>query len=494
MKIKQILCALAFSAMAATAFVRPASADGQPAVDPAKLSEAQITQMQVPQALFKLATIYKESGDLERLSWALRRLVALRPSSPELKLALATTYAQRGQKTETYELLLAMQKQGLGYDLTKNENFSKVSDTRVWKYILEGLEANLKPFGEGKVAFSLPAGDYMFESLAYDPARKRFLAGSVREGKIYLVGKDGKLEDFITPSAANGLWSVYAMAVVPEDDALYVASTASVYFKGFKQDDYGKAGVFKFKLSTGKLVDKYLLLPDGNPRTLSTIAAGRGGLVFAADGLRNQIYRLDGGQLKLTMENPHLTSVRGLALDDAGKTLYFADFSLGVFGIDLNAGRGFDVAYDPRSLTLGGIDGLYWYQQNLVVIENGMSPQRVMRLSLSEDGRKIMRATPLDASNADFELPTYGAIDGDGLYFIANSQKNLYDGYGTLKSDAKPKPVKVFRSDLRFAWDAKGTPDLRPPHMMPMLPESRSTPGTGVFGNVVGGSKSAAGG
>ena len=80
----------------------------------------------------------------------------------------------------------------------------------------------------------------MFESLVYDPARKQFLVGSVREGKIYRVSKDGKLEDFIAPRADNGLWSVYAMAADPASDALYVASTSSVYFKGFKQEDFGQ--------------------------------------------------------------------------------------------------------------------------------------------------------------------------------------------------------------------------------------------------------------
>src|SRR6185369_14182153 len=146
--------------------------------------------------------------------------------------------------------------------------------------------------------------------------RKQFLAGSVRDGTVYLVGKDGSLQKFIAPGADNGLWSVYAMAVDAPHDALYVASTSSVYFKGFKQEDFGKAGVFKFKLSTGKLQDKYLLAPDNQPRTLSSLAVGPDGQVFAADGLRNIIYRLDGGALKVMVENPKLTSIRGLVVSE----------------------------------------------------------------------------------------------------------------------------------------------------------------------------------
>jgi sugar lactone lactonase YvrE len=417
---------------------------------------------------------------------ALKRLNELVPNSGELNLALASVYAEKGDSSRTYATLLQMQKQGFGYDLSDNPAFTKVKGARLWTFLVDSLKANMKKFGEGKVAFTLPKGDYMFESLAFDPARKQFLVGSVREGKIYRVGKDGKLEDFIAPGADNGLWSVYAMAADPANDTLYVASTASVYFKGFKQEDFGNAGVFKFKLSSGKLINKYLLAPDSQPRTLSSIAIGKHGEVFAADGLRNIIYRLDGGSLKPMVENPRLTSVRGLAVSGDGKRLYFADYSLGVFGVDLAAGKAFDLDYAGDKLVLGGIDGLYSYDDTLVVIENGMSPKRVMRLHLGKDGRTIERAMPLDVANPAFGLPTYGTVDGDGLYFIANSQKNDYDAYGVPKDLAKLEDVHVFRSDLRFAWSEGGivTKVGATPAQAPAAPV------TGVFDNVESGVKS----
>lgn len=490
MKIKRILCAAALCV--ATSMAAAQQAPSKPQIDPATLSEAQIAQTQIPEALYKLAAFYKQQGDYERLVWTLQRLTVLQPNTGDLKLALATTYALQGEKTKAYDLLLAMQKVGYGYDLAKNPNFAKISDTRVWSYVADSLKTNLKPFGEGKVAFSFPQGDTLIESLAYDPKREQFLAGSVREGKIYLVDKSGKLQDFITPNAENGLWSVYGMAADPDGDALYVASTSSVYFKGFSKADYGKAGVFKFSLSTGKLVAKYLLAPDNEPRTLSSIAVGKNGLVFAADGLRNVIYRLDGGALKPMVENPKLTSLRGLAVSGDGKKLYFADYVLGVFGVDLAAGKGFDLVYDPTKLVLGGIDGLYWYDNALVVIENGMRPQRVMRLKLGNDGREVINAMPLDSSNPAFKLPTYGAVKGDALYFVANSQKNEYGAYGTPKDEAKLQAVQVFRSDLRFAWQETGVgPEASVPKLL-RKPQDESTgaPKTSVFGNVEAGVQS----
>jgi hypothetical protein len=488
MKIKSILCAVAVCV--SSSFALAQQQPGAGGLDLSKLTQTQIEQTQVPAALYKLAVMYKTSGDFERLAWTLKRLSDLQPNSGDVKLMLATAYAVQGMKSETYDLLLQMQRQGYGFDLKNNPNFAKVANTKVWSYVLENFERNLKPFGEGKVAFTLPRGDTLFESLAYDPKRQQFLAGSVREGKIYRVSKGGTLEDFIAPDAQNGLWSIYAMAVDADNDALYVASTAAVYFKGFSAADYGKSGVFKFSLSSGKLIEKYLLTPGKEGNTLTSIAVGKGGQVFAADARHNKIYHLDGGALKLMVENPAFTSLRGLAVSGDGKTLYFADYTLGIFGVDLTAGKPFDLIYNPGKLALGGVDGLYWYDNNLVLIQSGMSPIRIMRLALDTSGRRVMRGVVLDAANPAFVLPTYGAIDGDGLYFIANSQKNEYDTYGSPKDAAALKPVTVFRSDLRYSWEASAA-ELHAEQTNRVM--SATKHGEGIFNNVSGGSQSVTG-
>lgn len=489
MLIHRILCAFAFGLFAAVAHAQPQPAAPGKGLDPSALTQKDISEAKTPASLSRLAAIYKERGDLERLEWTVERLAQLMPNSGDVKLALAKTYALRDEKSKTYDLLLKMQKQGYGYDLSKDTDFEKVTATKVWPYILENLAKNAQPSGEGKVAFTLPRGDHLYEALAYDPKRAQLLVGSVRDGTIQLADKDGKLTDFITPSAENGLWSVYAMAVAPDEDVLYVASTASVYFRAFDQADFGKAGVFKFQLSTGKLLDKYLLTPDAKPRTLSSIAAGKGGLVFAADGLRNMIYRLDGGELKPMLANPRLTSVRGIVVSADGKMLYFADHVLGVFGVELTSGTAFDLHYDQAKLPLGGVDGLFWYDGTLVTLQSGMTPRRVLRLHLDEEGRAVLRAVTIDSGKAEFALPSSGAINGEGLYFVANSQKNNYDGYGNPVDAAKLEAVKVFRSNLRYSWDEGGIPMPRPRRVV----VSDSKPGAGRFSNVDGGSQSVTG-
>ncbi len=425
-------------------------------LDVSKLTQAQIAHITVASVAEQLLVMYRQAGDSERALWALERLAKLRPNVGSIHFQLALTYAAMGEKTKTYDKLIHMQSAGYGYDLDKDPRFAKVADTKVWDYIVKNLKINLDPFGEGKVAFKLPGGDQLFESIAYDPGRKGFLVGSARDGTVSRVDAKGHLSDFIKPNAENGLWSVYALGVDAKHDALYVASTASVYFKDLPKTDFGKAGVFKFRLSDGKFLHSYLLPAEGSPHTLSSMTVGPTGQVFVADGVLNQIWRLDGDSLKMIWSDERLTSVRGMAVSDDGKTLYFADHALGIFGIDLAKSRAFDMVYDPESLVLGGIEGMYWYDHTLVVIESDMQPKRVMRLTIADDGRTITKAMPLDSAAPEFTLPTVGAVDGDMLYFIANSQRNQYDTYGAPKDAAKLQPVVIYRSNMHFAWDEKG--------------------------------------
>lgn len=374
MNIKRLLCCVVLLLSVSAAMADKPASNAPAKRDATTFTEAEVNEITSIAVLQRMVVGYKGLADLKRLSWTLARLSQLNPDSADLRMALALTYAELGDKSKTYDLLLKMKEQGYGADLENDPRFDKVTGTEAWTYVVQSLQANLKPFGEGRVAFELPKGDTLFESMAWDPKRKKFLVGSVREGKIYLADMDGKLTEFISPADGSGLWSVYAMAADPERDLLYVASTSSLYFKGFRQEDFNKTGIFKFKLSTGKLLNKYLLPTTEGTRALSSITVGKGGQVFAADGLNNQIFTIEGDQLKLVVANPKLTSLRGLAVSDDGNMLYFADHTLGLFGADLKTGTGFAVGHDPASLVLGGIEGLYWYEGNLIAIANGMSP------------------------------------------------------------------------------------------------------------------------
>jgi sugar lactone lactonase YvrE len=420
------------------------------------LTEEQITASRDIASLSMLAGVYNSIGDTKRFAWTLKRLTDLLPDSGQLRLQLAMAYAEMDDKTKAYDTLVRMQGQGFGYDVANDTRFDKIHGTKVWDYIVTNLQVNAKQFGEGKLAFQLPKGDYLFESIGYDPKRKQFLIGSAREGKIYLADMSGKLSEFVKPTPENGIYSVFDLAVDAAHDKLYVASAGVPYYKGFTADSFGKSGIVELQLSTGKFLKKYTFPADSSELLPTLITIGKDGRLFVADGDHGKIFRLDGGELKPLVENPKLNAIRGMAVSDDGRALYFADFATGIYGMDLAKTQPFALGRNPEKLVLGGITGMYWYDGCLVVVEGGMVPQRVMRLKLSSDGRSVGTAMPLDVAQPEFLAPTFGTIVGDQLYFIANSQKMFYDQYGVLKDADKLQPTQVFRSNMRFAWDQSG--------------------------------------
>ena len=446
------------------------------------LTQEQIMQSRDPNALSKLGQIYMDAGEPEHFIWTLQRLTQLFPNSGDLRLQLAMAYAGSEQKTETYDTLLRLINQGYYYDIAKDPRFEGAHDTKVWDYILKAFADNNKPFGEGKVAFDLPKSDSLFESIAWDPKRKQFLVGSVRDGGIYLADGKGGVKELIKADASNGLMAVFGLAVDAAHDRLYAISNGVPHFNHFDAAMAGSAGLYEFALSSGKFLRKTMLPVDDGHHILSSITIDSAGKVYVADGVVQQIYRLDGTELKLIAGNPALGGIRGLTVSGDGRTLYFADIALGLFGIDLAQDKPFALTYNEAQLALGGISSLYWFDGTLVAIQNEMSPKRVMRLRLGPDAHSITQAQPLDAAQPAFGLPTTGTVSGQDLYFIANSQKGLYSDLGVLTDADKLEPVHIFRTNLLYAWNQKA-PAMPAPHKYTPeeIEKMRSTPPKGII-------------
>jgi len=419
-----------------------------------QLTEQQIKSTTNREALSRLAQFYN-GRDLQRFIWAMQRLVELYPNSGALRLQLAAVYAGQGDKSSTYDALLKMQNLGFAYSVGNDPRFEKVRGTKVWEYAVANLDANAKPFGEGKVAYQLPAGDRLLEAMAWDATRKQLLVGSAREGAIYRVSADGKLSDFIKPDAASGLYSVLDMKADAANDALWVASYGAPVYKSYTADIVDQSYLLKYSLSSGKLLGKYSI-GDKTGHLFAFVAVAGDGRTYVADPARREIYKLDGDKLVLVAANPSLTGISGLTVSADGRNLYFADPALGLFGVDLSTTTPFGIGHSTDSLVVGGVSSLFWYDGSLIVVQDNMVPQRVMRLKLDKDGRNVASAMPLDAAKPEFSLLGNGAVAGNDFYFIVNSQRDLYDSHGVLADAKALEPVKIYKSNLRFAWDQPG--------------------------------------
>ena len=81
----------------------------------------------------------------------------------------------------------------------------------------------------------------------------------------------------------------------------------------------------------------------------------------------------------------------------------------------------------PPFTSAYGIDGLYRHGNDLVAVQNGIRPHRVVAFSLSADGGSVTASRILASGLAEFDEPTLGVVHGGDFYFVANSHWNRFD-------------------------------------------------------------------
>lgn len=409
-------------------------------------------------SLRNLASGHYYSGNYPQFVQVLEKLTGLRPFNGEYMYQLAIAYALAEQPTKAYNQMLIMQQQGLSYDFTKTDDAKNIRETQVFEYLSDLMIRAGEPMGSGSVLFHLPDDFILPEAIDWDADREKFVIGNVREGRILLVSRAGEVEPFIKTDPIKGPWSVFDLKIDSSRNLLWVSSSAGSLYEHASVQNIGKSGLFKFDLKSGKLLDTYLVTDTEKVRSaVANIALASDGTVFVADSLRPVIYKLGPGEdvLAPAFASPLLVSIRGMALSEDDKTLYLADYELGVVILKLEENRALSLGL-PDHLNMGGIDGIYSWGNHLVAIQNGNSPERVIRLELDSTGTQVVNVRPLEVAHPAFDAPNYGTVVGDDLYYFANSQWHKIDSNGAL---ADKNPVSVMKTSLH------GGADLRSPEM-----------------------------
>jgi hypothetical protein len=95
-----------------------------------------------------------------------------------------------------------------------------------------------------------------------------------------------------------------------------------------------------------------------------------------------------------------------------------------------------------------------WWNNHLVVVQNELPPNRIMRLKLSDDGRQILLGHPLEANQQALPLQVGAAIGKDAeLFLIGNSQRGQYDRFGLPRNRERLEGARIYRLQADFAME-----------------------------------------
>ncbi|MFY9611404.1 MAG: tetratricopeptide repeat protein [Blastocatellia bacterium] len=369
------------------------------------------------------------------------------PDHPTVLYNLACMYALAGRKSEALAHLSKLGEMGLVVPAEKDPDLDSIKDTPEFKLILKRFEASKAPVINSSAGFTIHEKGLITEGLAYDSAEAIFFVGSVHKRRILAVGRNGEVRTFA--SEQDGLFSVLGMTVDVKRRHLWVTSTAFPQMINFKKEEDGTSAVFKFDLRTKKLVKKYVLSNAGKKHALGDLAIHSNGDVFATDSLSPAIYaiRPRKDEIELFLEDPGFGSPQGLAFSNDEQHLFMADYGTGLFDIDVKTKKVSHLA-PLAGATLLGIDGLYFFKGSLIGVQNGVNPQRVVRVSLSKDLKRVEQLEVIEANNPVFLEPTLGVVVKDMFYFIANSQWPLVDANGRLAAEDKLQEPVVLKIKL----------------------------------------------
>lgn len=386
------------------------------------------------------------------------------PSHPEVLWLRVRVAERQGETQIALDLLerLWTMRLALGARLDQLESLAAAPRFKELRARFETLEQVAE--GASVPAFELREPDLIPESVVYDPVSDSFFVSSIRKRKIVRRAADGTERDFARDRDGEAaLYAVFGLAVDAERRRLWATTGGIVNMEEFQSEDDGQSALLAFDLDSGALLHRVEIADEAQHRFNDVAVVSDGG-VYVSDNVNpgSGVYHLAPGAKELLRLDPGrldsgrldsasgLRSAQGLVLSADERILYVADYSYGLQGLELTSGTWFDVA-GPDDLPLLAIDGLARHGDDLIAIQNGLRPHRVLRLRLSPDGRRVLVGERLQLGHPRFREPTLGTVVGDRLVYVANSQWDRFDREGGLAPLDELVPPVILQLDLLAA-------------------------------------------
>lgn len=392
-----------------------------------------------------------EAGDNAAYLAKMEAAVALRPDFPRMLVNLAAAQVATDHPDDAIATLERLASLGLGSPaVEKSDDFAPLRARKDFQTVVKKLAANLYPRGAGEIAFTLRDVTGLIEGIAWREKTGEFYFGDVNGRAVWLRNsKDESLRRF-TPEG-DELFGVFGLAIDEANGTLWAATSAVPAMRGFTPDQDGTAALAEIDLNSGavrRTIPVVRRAGDQQSHVLGDLALAVDGSVFVTDSGGPTLWRLAPGAqaLEAWIESEEFLSLQGIVLLPEGVAV-LSDHANGLLRADLNS-RTVRRLEAPSDSSLIGLDGLALTPEGQVLaIQNGLRPNRVLRIDLEGAAERVASVTVLEGGHITMAAPSLGCVATDGdFYYIGNAGWTRFED--TDGRPSAPRAVPIFRTKL----------------------------------------------
>jgi hypothetical protein len=369
----------------------------------------------------------------------------IHPYHPTILYQSGVASAMNKKNDEAFAFLRKAINLNTKFDLSRDE-FNSIRSLPEFQTLLTLQKSLQKPIIQSDTAFVIKDRSLHIESITRGLLPNTFFCGSVHKRKIIMVTSNGKITDF-TSSAQDGLTSVLGVKTDLKTNTLWACSSPLPEMENY--DSTAKSAVFRYDIKTKKLLNKYI--PDGNKEfVFGDLTLDRNGNVFVSDSKNNLVFKVNitTNKLEEFFTSDEFISLQGISFSADGQTLFIADYIKGIYNLNMQT-KNLVKVKETFDLSTKSIDGLTFYNNSLIAIQNYIYPMRVTQYFLDASQMSLTGYKIIDRAHPAFNEPTIGFGNGDTFYYVANSLWSGYDENRKIKSEDQLQDVVILKADLK---------------------------------------------
>jgi hypothetical protein len=390
---------------------------------------------------YRAARAAHAAGDLARFRSHLRTVASTLGEQPGIQYNLACAAARLGERDEALRRLELYARSGMTRDVASDSDFVGLWNDPLFRSLASRIRANGDSIGVAILHHRFSDPGWLVEDVAYDPDLGSFFVTSVVRGRVIEIAPDG-VERIWTDLEARPGFGAFGACVDAGRRLLWTSFAATPTTAGYQPADSGRTGVIAWNLDTHRAVRRIEWPRDGRRRLLGDLTVGPDGTVYACDSQTGAVRMVLPGAdtLATLIQDGGLEGPQTPAVAADGRRLYVADYSRGIAVIDLRT-RALTWATFAPGIGLQGIDGLYAFGRELIAVQNGTRPKRVVRLRLDHSGTRVVEAVPIESGTRRLGEPTHAVIVGKTLFFLANTGWERVGDDQTLGPGSDPPTI-----------------------------------------------------